>query len=253
MTSDEILTRIEVLDLPVDVLDLEALLEKVAALVDRGSATIGYLNIHVANLAAKDPDLTAFLQGLDVCYCDGEGIRLGARILGEKLPVRMTGADWIWPLAERAEGKWRLFWLGGEPGVTAEAASVLQGRHPGLEIDTDHGFHVPGGQEALLGRINGFQPDIVLVGMGTPVQEKWVETWRDRVDAPVVWCLGATADFVAGHVDRGPAILHQNQEWLARLLVDPRRLWKRYLVGNMRFLGRILQTVARGQDSSGTG
>ena len=249
------MSRIEVLDLPVDVLDLEALLERVAALVDEeSSSTIGYLNIHVANLAAADPDLTAFLQRLDVCYCDGEGIRLGARLLGESLPVRMTGADWIWPLAARAEGRWRIFWLGGEPGVTAEAAGVLQQRHPQLKIDTDHGFHSPEDQEALLHRINAFEPHIVLVGMGTPLQERWVEAWRDQVNAPVVWCLGATADFVAGRVDRGPAFLNQNQEWLARMLVDPRRLWKRYLVGNVRFVGRVLQSKWQGSnETSGTG
>ena len=105
--------RIELLGLPVDVLDQTGLLDAVSSFVDDGQKhTVTYLNVHVANLAAKDAQLTAFLKGADICYCDGEGIRLGAKLLGQKLPERMTGADWIWPLAERAEGRWKLAWIG---------------------------------------------------------------------------------------------------------------------------------------------
>jgi exopolysaccharide biosynthesis WecB/TagA/CpsF family protein len=83
--------------------------------------------------------------------------------------------------------------------------------------------------------------------MGTPVQERWVERWRGAIDAPVVWVLGATHDFVSGRVARGPAWLHQDHEWLARLLVDPRRLWRRYLIGNVVFAGRVLGQRLRGE------
>ena len=98
----------------------------------------------------------------------------------------------------------------------------------------------------MIEAINAAKPDLVLVGMGSPLQEQWVTRWRSEVDAPVVWCLGATADFISGKVSRGPAFLHQRQEWLARLFVDPKRLWSRYLIGNTRFLGRILRSKIRG-------
>jgi exopolysaccharide biosynthesis WecB/TagA/CpsF family protein len=82
----------------------------------------------------------------------------------------------------------------------------------------------------------------VLVGMGTPVQELWTARHRARIAAPVVWCLGATADFVAGVQARGPALLTDHGlEWLARLLGDPRRLFGRYVVGNPLFLARVLR------------
>jgi N-acetylglucosaminyldiphosphoundecaprenol N-acetyl-beta-D-mannosaminyltransferase len=149
----------------------------------------------------------------------------------------MTGADWIWDFAARAEGRLRVFWLGGEPGVCAEAAARLRQRHPGLVVETDHGFH--GEWEPVISRINAWTPDVLLVGMGTPVQERWVARWRGALRVPVVWVLGATHDFVAGRVSRGPAALYNRQEWLARLLVDPRRLWRRYLLGNARFLARV--------------
>ncbi len=240
--------RIRVLGLPVDVLDLRGLIDRVGDFVDGGEPrTVAYLNVHVANTASGDRELSAFLDGVDLCYCDGEGIRLGARLLGHDLPERMTGADWIWDLAARAEGRWRIFWLGGEPGVTEQASQVLRERHPGLEVAADHGFHDDAATPALLERIRSFGPHVLLVGMGTPIQERWVARYRGELpDVPVVWCLGATADFLSGRVSRGPAVLHDNVEWLARLITEPRRLWRRYLIGNSRFLLRVGLERVRG-------
>ena len=96
----------------------------------------------------NDMALAAFLHATNLVYCDGNGVRLGARILGKSIPARMTGADWIWELAAHSEGKWKLFWLGGAPGVAQLAASRLQSKHPQLEIETDHGFHPRSGSEA---------------------------------------------------------------------------------------------------------
>jgi N-acetylglucosaminyldiphosphoundecaprenol N-acetyl-beta-D-mannosaminyltransferase len=237
------LKRITLLDLPVDVLDRTGLLQTVEEFIEAGEPrTVAYLNVHVANLAAEDNRLKRFLNGVDICYCDGEGIRLGAKLVGETLPERMTGADWIWDLAAKAEGQWKIAWIGGEPGVTSQAAKVLQKKHPQLEILCDHGFYRNDRYPEVVAKINAFKPKIVLVGMGSPLQEQWVEDWRGQLNAPVVWCLGATADFVSGKVSRGPQWLHERQEWLARLMEDPQRLGRRYLVGNSRFLARVLKS-----------
>jgi N-acetylglucosaminyldiphosphoundecaprenol N-acetyl-beta-D-mannosaminyltransferase len=239
--------RVHILGLPIDPLDVAGLLDRVEQYVVSGHQhTVSYLNVHVANTASRDPELRAFLDSVDLCYCDGAGIRLGARLLGHQLPERMTGADWIWDLAARSEGKHRLFWLGGEPGITEQAANVLRERHPDLAISADHGYHAADQVPALLARIHDFSPDIVLVGMGTPTQERFVARWRAEIQVPVVWCLGATADFISGKVSRGPAILHHNAEWLARLLTEPGRLWRRYLFGNSRFLLRVGLARLRG-------
>ncbi len=225
-----------------DAVDLEGLMAGIEALVERGDATVSYLNIHVANTAWRDLELRAFLEQVDLCYCDGAGVVLGAKIAGEVLPGRITGADWIWPLAALASDRsWRLFWLGGDPGVSESAAEALRALHPELSIQADHGFHDAAATPGLLDRINAFAPHILLVGMGTPTQEHWVVRHRAAIDAPIVWCLGATADFVSGRVDRGPEWLHGRQEWLARLLNDPGRLWRRYLIGNPKFLCRVLR------------
>ncbi len=233
--------RIEVSGLPVDVLTISQLIDRVSSLLDSGSKhNIGYLNVHVANTARKNPTLERFIKGASVIYCDGSGIKLGAQILGKELPERMTGADWIWDLADRsAADGWKIYWIGGEEGVSHLAADVLRKERPDLQIETDHGFHKGAALKSAIDRINAFEPDIVLVGMGSPLQEEWVTNWRSDINAPVVWCLGATADFIAGKTNRGPEWLYTRAEWLARLVVEPRRLAHRYLVGNTVFLGRV--------------
>ncbi len=234
--------RFEILGVPVDPMPSNELLDHVQRLHTMGNATISYVNVHVVNTAQKDMALAAFLHGANLVYCDGNGVRLGARILGKSIPARMTGADWIWELAAHAEGKWKLFWLGGAQGVAQLAAEKLQSKHPQLEIETDHGFHPRSGPEAeaLLDRINSFAPDILLVGMGTPTQEMWVDSNRSALKVPVVWCVGATADVLAGVEARGPEWLIEHAEWLARFAADPKNKWQRYLVGNPLFVFRVL-------------
>lgn len=237
------------LDVGVDPIGLDELLSRVGHAVEaRERLTVVYANVHVLNCATADVVLRRFLGRADIVYCDGNGVRLGAHLLGRELPHRMTGADWIWRLAAEAEGRWRIWWIGGEPGVAERAAGRLRERHPRLEIGADHGFHARSGpeDEASLARIAAFAPDIVLVGMGTPEQERWVEARRAAIDAPVVWCVGATADFVSGRVRRGPRWLTDRVEWLDRLYSEPDRLWRRFLVGNTRFLARVLLQRIRG-------
>jgi N-acetylglucosaminyldiphosphoundecaprenol N-acetyl-beta-D-mannosaminyltransferase len=236
---------VQVLGVEVATVNRAELLRLVATFVAEGQKrTVAYANVHVLNTAYTNKDLKDFLNRADLCFCDGEGVRKAANWLAAKpvIAERMTGADWIWDLSALAEKKgWRLFWLGGEPGVTAEAAKTLRKKHPGLKVQCDHGFYKKSGpeNEALIERINAATPDIVLVGMGTPEQERWVAANRERLEAPVVWVLGATADFISGKVSRGPAFLYNNAEWVARLITEPRRLWRRYLVGNVVFMGRV--------------
>jgi N-acetylglucosaminyldiphosphoundecaprenol N-acetyl-beta-D-mannosaminyltransferase len=220
------------------------LLAKVDGFVaDGGRHTIAYANAHVLNAARVDAVVRELLDAADVCYCDGNGVRFAARVRGDEAPQRMTGADWIRDFTRHAEGRWRVFWIGGEPGVAAEAARRIRVHHPALEIATEHGFH----DDDVVPLVNAFRPHVVLVGMGTPTQERWVAARRARIDAPVVWCVGGLQDFVAGRVGRpGPRWLLDHHEWISRLATDPRRLWRRYLVGNAVFVARVVGERVRG-------
>ncbi len=237
---------ISLLGIDIDITDLQGLIQSINTLVyNKQKSKIMYANIHTMNIAARDMALRATLNNADLVYCDGEGVRLGARILGKILPQRMTGADWIWDLCSMCQERgYSVYLLGGEHGVGENAARKLQGRYPDLEITgTHHGYFQKHGKEndEVISAINEKSPDILFVGFGSPLQEKWIYENFEKLDAYVVWAVGAVADFVSGKVPRGPRwMLDNGLEWLFRLIVEPRRMWKRYIAGNALFFLRVL-------------
>jgi len=168
--------------------------------------------------------------------------------LGYNIPQRITYADWMWQLAEFAESHgFTLFFLGARPGVADKAAARLKERFPNLRIvGTRHGyFDKDAGSpenEAVIRKINAAKPNILIVGFGMPLQECWLmENW-DRIEANVALTGGAVFDYVSGELPRGPRwMTDHGLEWLARLIIEPRRLWKRYLIGNPLFLWRVVK------------
>ena len=233
----------------VDPLTVEELQAEIGHLV-RGSrrALVLNVNAHCLNLCYEDAALRAFFNGAEVVFCDGAGVMLAARVLGRRVPERITYADWAWHLAAfaAAEG-FSLYFLGGRPGVARAAAQKLNERHPDLEIaGVRHGYfdHAAGSpeNEAVVEEINAAAPDILLVGLGMPLQERWLMENGGRIDAGAILTGGAVFDYVSGRLNRGPRLLTTSGfEWLARLIAEPRRLWRRYLLGNPLFLFRVLR------------
>lgn len=237
--------RIEVTGLAVDPVDLAQLFDySVAAARDSSNRrTIGYLNVHVANLAARDRQVTAYLnEHCDLVYCDGKGIGWGAKIQGLPEPPRMTAADWLPDLLARfGREDLRTFVIAGKPGVVEQAVGSMEAASGPLGPIGSHDGYVREAEktDSAIEAANAFGADVVLVGMGSPIQEHWILKNRDRLNAPVVWVLGATFDYYAGEQARGPEWLRSaGHEWAARLLADPWRLWKRYVIGNPQFLWR---------------
>jgi N-acetylglucosaminyldiphosphoundecaprenol N-acetyl-beta-D-mannosaminyltransferase len=241
--------RIDVLGVGVDPLMVEELSAEIGRLArgeDLGLAL--NVNAYCLNLCYEDPRLRDFVNGADVVFCDGAGVMLAARILGRRIPERITYADWVWRLAAFAAAQgFSLYFLGARPGVAQEAARRLKERYPGLEIvGVRHGYfdHSAGSQEneAVVQELNAAAPDILLVGLGMPLQERWLMENGHRLAAGVALTGGAVFDYASGRLRRGPRFLTENGfEWLARLLVEPGRLWRRYLIGNPLFLLRVLK------------
>lgn len=227
--------------------DPQGLFARVLALA-RGApqAVVAYLNVHVANSAADDPALKSFLRQADVVYCDGAGVRLGSMILGDPLPTRLTAADWFEDLirALGAAGV-RVFLLGGSPEVALRARSLLDQRVPGHRVvGAHHGYlQAPPVLRAALEAINQARPDVLLVGMGTPLQERWIADHRAQLQAKVLFAIGAVLDFYTGQVPRSPPWMRRTGlEWAYRLWTEPARLGRRYLLGNPRFIARVLRS-----------
>jgi N-acetylglucosaminyldiphosphoundecaprenol N-acetyl-beta-D-mannosaminyltransferase len=241
--------RIDILGVGVDPLTVEELHVEIGRLVRGGKrGLVLNVNAHCLNLCYEDPKLRDFLNGAEVVFCDGAGVRLAASILSRRIPERITYAEWAWRLAAFAAAQgFSLYFLGGRPGVAREAARRLIESFPDLKIvGVRHGYfdHLAGSaeNEAVVAEINAAAPDILLVGLGMPLQERWLMENRERIGAGVVLTGGAVFDYVSGGLRRGPRLLTDNGfEWLARLFVEPRRLWRRYLVGNPLFLLRVLK------------
>jgi N-acetylglucosaminyldiphosphoundecaprenol N-acetyl-beta-D-mannosaminyltransferase len=240
---------VSVLGVRIHTLSLEtflALTEQTIARQQR--AIIAYANVHGLNLAYKTPWFRAFLNRSDIVFCDGFGVKWGARLLGYEIPRRFTPPDWLDSLATQAAHQERtLYLLGSRAGVAEKAAARFQQRTPGLLIaGTHHGFFDKNrdstDNRAVVQAVNAAAPDVLMVGFGMPLQEQWLmENWDDlRVN--VALTVGAAFDYLTGEVRRGPRwMTDHGLEWLSRLIIEPRRLWRRYLLGNPLFLWRILR------------
>jgi N-acetylglucosaminyldiphosphoundecaprenol N-acetyl-beta-D-mannosaminyltransferase len=240
-----------IFEIPIDLAHPAELLRTISGWASGGATRrVMYVNAHVVNQSRTTPGLGAALRRADLVYCDGYGVRLAARVLKSPVPHRMTGADWIWGLARLCELTGHsLYLLGSEPPLAQQAAARLRRFYPNLEVaGAHHGFFELDSphNERVIEDIQAHGAEIVLVGMGTPKQELWVDRYADRLDGAVVWTVGALFDYVSGHTPRAPQWLADNGfEWIFRLAIEPQRMWRRYLLGNPVFLKRVFTEARR--------
>lgn len=247
---------VKILGVRVDGYRVDELHVAIAQIVDRKErAPVLNVNAHALNLAYENPWLRDFFNSAPIIFCDGAGVGLAARLLGKKLPKRITYADWMWQLSKFAQEKgYSLFFLGAQPGVAQSSAHRLLQRFPGLVIAgvRDGYFDRAIGSienQNVVEKINSVQPNILVLGMGMPIQERWILENLDQLKVNVVLTGGAVFDYISGETRRAPRwMTDHGLEWLGRLLIEPRRLWRRYVLGNPLFLARVLrQRFTRGE------
>ncbi len=237
---------IQLLGVRVDKVTKDDLYDRIDRSVRSGDRSyFSYVNIHAINLAQNDPEFRDALNNASVVYCDGEGVRLGARIMGLSLPPRIVLTYWIWELCAFCEKRgYSVFLLGAEEQVLHLAEKALRSRFPRLSIaGSHHGYFDKSGAETdkVVTLVQQSAPSVLLVCFGMPMQEKWVAKNLPRLSAPVILFGGSTIDYTAGKKKVAPPWMTRiGLEWLQRLAQEPRRLWKRYLIGNPLFLLRVL-------------
>jgi len=218
------------------------------------STTVGYLNANSFNLAERAPNLRRDLLNCDILYPDGQSIVWASRVLGAPLPERMTAADFFPQFAAGcAERGLSLYLLGGAPGVAERAADRLRRSSPGLRIvGTGDGFFADQDAPRVVDAVNAAAPDALILGMGSPRQERFASIERYRLRTPLRWCVGALLDYLAGEEPRGPQWLcDAGFEWVCRLAADPIGKWRRYLLGNPRFVAAVLKARAAKRSRDG--
>jgi N-acetylglucosaminyldiphosphoundecaprenol N-acetyl-beta-D-mannosaminyltransferase len=232
---------IVILGIPIDDIDMQEALDHLDGLIQMGRASgnghqVVTVNVDFIVNALRDPDLLSILRDSSLATADGMPLVWGARFLGAPLKERVAGADLVPALAERAaQNGYSLFLLGAAPGVAAKAAEILQQRYPGLKIA---GVYSPPFQPGMdtdpstIEMIREKKPDILMVALGNPKQEKWIHRYGSQLSVPLMMGVGGSLDFLAGVTKRAPQWMQRSGfEWVWRLSQEPRRLWRRYVVG----------------------
>lgn len=228
-----------ILGVPIDDLDMSQALMRLEQFIALGRSTgkshqVATINADFVVNSLNDSELRRILQESDMATADGMPLVLGARLLGVPLADRVTGADLVPALAERAAQKgYSIFLLGARPGVGIRAAEILQERYPGLTIAgviAPPNVPIQAMDRSILDQIKAAKPDILLVAFGNPKQEKWIRMYADTLAVPVCIGVGGTFDMIAGITKRAPGWMQRaGLEWLYRLIQEPHRLWRRYV------------------------
>ncbi|MGH4023618.1 MAG: WecB/TagA/CpsF family glycosyltransferase [Pseudonocardiaceae bacterium] len=209
-------------------------------------------NVDIVRAVSRDADLRSLVAGASLVVADGAPLLWAARLAGHRLPERVTGASLVFSLAEAAAADGRsIFLLGGDPGVPEAAALVLQSRYPGLRVAgvfaPPFGFDATEeGIDQVVRMVTAAGPDLVLVGLGFPKQERTIRLLRGAL--PDAWYLGCGAGIpmAAGQFRRAPALMQRlGMEWLHRLALEPRRLAGRYLRDDLPFALTMLAAALR--------
>jgi N-acetylglucosaminyldiphosphoundecaprenol N-acetyl-beta-D-mannosaminyltransferase len=224
-----------VLGVEVDRITLGDLVERVATGVRSGTRLwVAHHNLHSAYLVLDDDLMRRWYERADVVFADGMSLVAASRLRrgGLRRAHRATLLDWMPAVLDAAaRDRKAVFHLGGDPSWIERGAAAWRERHPGLALQVHHGYFAPQESGAVIEQINAARPDLLLVGMGMPTQERWLAEHADALDVPVVVTVGAFLAYAAGATARPPRWTGQlGLEWAWRLAADPRRLARRYLV-----------------------
>jgi N-acetylglucosaminyldiphosphoundecaprenol N-acetyl-beta-D-mannosaminyltransferase len=212
---------------------------------------VANVNAHALNLAYKDPEFCRILNSAYACFCDGFGVKVLATLFRRgKIRDRTTMPGFVEEVAARlhSEGK-RMFLLGDEPGVAEAYARKLEPLWPGVVAGTHHGFILrdAAAEAEALRLIREARASVVCVGMGMPLQEKWIVQHMHELPPARYMPVGAHYAWSTQNRKRGPRWATDNGlEWFFRLLYEPQRVWKRYLVGLPEVTARTAWWYLRG-------
>jgi N-acetylglucosaminyldiphosphoundecaprenol N-acetyl-beta-D-mannosaminyltransferase len=204
--------------------------------------TAFYINAHSINLATSNSRFFDLLQQADTLFADGSGMRIAAKTAGYQLNDNNNGTDMLPHICARClvTGK-SLYLLGAKPGIAEKMAFNLKQQYPGLIVaGYQHGYSAAEHSDQVIDEINHSRCDILLVAMGSPMQESWILKHRDRLQCQTAMAVGGLFDFYSGQIARAPLWLRElGMEWLWRLMQEPKAKFARYVVGNPLFLFRI--------------
>ena len=234
--------RIAVLNVMIDVVTMKEAVRIVEEFIEvQKPHLVVTPNAEVVMMANEDECLAQIINNADLVVPDGAGVVWAARYNNDVMPERVAGYDLVQNLlAVAATRKYRIYMLGGAPGIVDKARLVAIERYPGVQIvGTRHGFFTKRDEPEIVSNIKACRPDILLVALGVPRQEKWLAEYGKQIAAPVAIGVGGTFDVMSGTVRRAPLWMQNaNLEWLYRLISEPKRAIR--MLALPRFVMRVI-------------
>jgi N-acetylglucosaminyldiphosphoundecaprenol N-acetyl-beta-D-mannosaminyltransferase len=245
--NDETLERpaeVSIFGIPMINTSMDAAVEWILEVSEPGQSArqVAFVNPDCLNIAWRNPGYKRVLCSADRVFPDGIGIRIGGRMLGWGLRDNVNGTDLFPLLCESATAAGRaLYLLGARPGVAAGAAASMQQRFPRLRIaGCRDGYFSPDEEPDVVAEINASGAAILLVALGAPRQELWIAERLAGLQVPVAMGVGGLFDFYSGRIRRAPIWMREiGLEWVYRIMQEPGRMWRRYIIGNPVFLYRV--------------
>lgn len=241
--------RIELLGCPMDV----ASMSKTVQVIDDSIARNHFTQHVVVNVAKivnmqTDGQLDASVRECDIINIDGMGVVLGARFLGHDVPERVAGVDLFHELLLMSAGKgYSVFLLGAQDEVVTATARKVQELYPDLKLAGYHHGYFWDDEQAMVDKVRASGAQLLFVAITSPKKENFINKWREQLGVTFVMGVGGTFDVVAGKVKRAPLWMQKyGLEWLYRVIQEPRRMWKRYLVTNTKFAWMLLKAKLKG-------
>ncbi len=241
--------HVSVASVPVDVVDMQAAVSRVDEFIATRQPHY-YVAINAAKVVEfhADKELRAAIEDAHLRTADGQAVVWAARLLGQKLPERVAGADLMQLLLGHAAARgYGVYLLGARDEVVKACVDRAIAENPKLRVvGYRNGYFKREDEAAVVEEIRAAKPDIVFLGFGTPAKEYFMHRWYRELGVPFVMGVGGTFDVYAGLVSRAPVWMQRNGlEWAFRLAQEPRRMWKRYLVGNSRFMWLVAKEMLR--------
>lgn len=235
---------VELFGVPVEAITMEKVLAQVHdAIKTRSKLHIGVVNAAKIVNMQRDSFLQRDVLLSDIILADGMSVVWASRLVGRPLPERVAGIDLMVRMLEDGNRHgYRIYCLGASQEVLERVAGRIGREYPNVKLVGRHnGYFSEDAEEQIAGEIAASKPDIILVAMTSPKKEKFLARWSESMGVPVCHGVGGSFDVMAGKVQRAPEIYQRlGLEWFYRFKQEPRRLWRRYLVTNMLFLGMLL-------------
>jgi N-acetylglucosaminyldiphosphoundecaprenol N-acetyl-beta-D-mannosaminyltransferase len=238
----------------------EGALNYIDSQIEKGTKTIAFTPNadHIVRIS-RNKKFKEIYSSADLILNDSKVIYYSSKLLGSPLKAKISGSDLLPALCKIASNKnYKMFFLGGNylKKSAFAASEKIKVLYPEIRISgiyaPPHGFEKDNDEcEKIVNMINGKNPDILFVGLGTPKQEMWIYDYRDKLKAHFIIGIGASFDFLSGKVKRAPLwVQNMALEWLYRLVREPRRLWKRYTFSNIIYLSLFFKEFFRIRNSN---